>query len=388
MARRHPIVSIALVTFVILFLYSTTRKYRSSDTLSRIQQYTPEADPQGVPRIIDEHGEHASHNGAGASSDVFEHEEILHDDKSAHADSGEHSRPDSEVASERQSHNSGSDSTNEHASSSSVENHENSKNGESSSHKNDQSSSHRNDNEGSHKNEQVSGHSSAGDKSADHVKDGSGSTHDSTGHADAEHATSEGTHSGLVDTDDTELADTGGDDTAHASGWSVEGKPEEKTGGTGTDGELSLEELAAGLPIMEKMPNQTARAEVGNAGWKLLHTTLAQYPVEPSAEDRQTLSVFLQFFSRVYPCRECAENFQKLLATYPPQLSSRKTAVMWGCEAHNKVNKRLGKDIFDCAYIFDMYDCGCDEEEDTAEAQDRREDRFIVQQLGAANSTA
>lgn len=121
-------------------------------------------------------------------------------------------------------------------------------------------------------------------------------------------------------------------------------------------------DIAYGKPIMAKMPNQTRRAEVGQAGWRLIHTTLAQYPEEPTAEDRETLETFLHLLSRVYPCRECAEHFQQLLKDYKPQLSSRKTATMWGCEAHNKVNRRLGKEIFDCAYIGDTYDCGCGEE--------------------------
>lgn len=127
--------------------------------------------------------------------------------------------------------------------------------------------------------------------------------------------------------------------------------------------DTSSQDISVGKPIMAKMPNQTIRAEVGRAGWKMIHTILAQYPEEPSDDDRITLSTYLKLLSRVYPCRECAEHFQELLKQYPPQLSSRKAAVMWGCDAHNKVNKRLGKEIFDCAYIFDKYDCGCGDQD-------------------------
>lgn len=128
-----------------------------------------------------------------------------------------------------------------------------------------------------------------------------------------------------------------------------------------------LQSLIHGKPIMAKMTNQTARAQLGNAGWRVFHTILAQYPEQPTPEARDTLWNYLHLFSRVYPCRECAEHFQQLLKDYPPQLSSRKVAVMWGCDAHNKVNKRLGKPIFDCAYIDDKYDCGCEEETEKTE---------------------
>lgn len=131
-----------------------------------------------------------------------------------------------------------------------------------------------------------------------------------------------------------------------------------------------LNSIAAGKPIMAKMPNQTVRAEVGRAGWKLLHTILSQYPEAPTAEEKETLSTYLKIFSRVYPCRECAEHFQELLKNHPPQLGSRQNAVMWGCQAHNVVNKRLGKAEYDCTYIFDEYDCGCGSEEDGDSTKD------------------
>ena len=60
---------------------------------------------------------------------------------------------------------------------------------------------------------------------------------------------------------------------------------------------------------------------------------------------------------------ECAEHFGKVLAKYPPQVSSRSAAAMWGCAVHNVVNKRLKKPEFNCEDIGDAYDCGCGEEE-------------------------
>ncbi|ODQ59588.1 hypothetical protein WICANDRAFT_22374, partial [Wickerhamomyces anomalus NRRL Y-366-8] len=101
------------------------------------------------------------------------------------------------------------------------------------------------------------------------------------------------------------------------------------------------------------------RAELGRASWKLFHTILARYPDKPSLEERQTLEQYIYLFAKVYPCGDCARHFIKLLEKYPPQTSSRTIASVWGCDVHNKVNKVLGHEIYDCANIIEDYDCGC-----------------------------
>lgn len=52
-----------------------------------------------------------------------------------------------------------------------------------------------------------------------------------------------------------------------------------------------------------------------------------------------------------------------MLAKYPPQVSSRSAAAMWGCMVHNIVNKRLQKPQFNCEDIGDAYDCGCGDDD-------------------------
>ena len=104
------------------------------------------------------------------------------------------------------------------------------------------------------------------------------------------------------------------------------------------------------------------RAELGRASWKLLHTMMARFPEEPTADDSLALKTYVQLFARLYPCGDCAAHFQKLLAKYPPQTSSRNAAAGWACFMHNQVNERLKKPLFDCNKIGDFYDCGCGEE--------------------------
>ncbi|KAL0254691.1 hypothetical protein SLS55_009213 [Diplodia seriata] len=118
-----------------------------------------------------------------------------------------------------------------------------------------------------------------------------------------------------------------------------------------------------GPAIAPKLGNETAKAELGNAAWKLLHTTFARFPDNPTPDEQVALK-----------SGECAQHFSKILEKFPPQVSSRSAAAAWGCHVHNEVNQRLNKDIFDCSKIGDFYDCGCaDTEED--EESDKKDSK-------------
>lgn len=115
--------------------------------------------------------------------------------------------------------------------------------------------------------------------------------------------------------------------------------------------------------VMGTLSNETLKAELGRAAWKLFHTTMARFPEKPTADESDALKNYLYLFARLYPCGECAEHFQQILTRYPPQTSSRSSAAAWGCFVHNQVNESKGKPIFDCANIGDFYDCGCADDE-------------------------
>ncbi|KAL1702820.1 ERV/ALR sulfhydryl oxidase domain-containing protein [Schizophyllum commune] len=116
---------------------------------------------------------------------------------------------------------------------------------------------------------------------------------------------------------------------------------------------------AAGGVIMPKLGNATAKAELGRATWKLLHTITLRFPENPTPDEQEALRSYFHIFSRLYPCGECATEFQQLLKKFPPQTSSRRSASLWLCDVHNTVNKRLRKPEFDCAHLDETYDCGC-----------------------------
>jgi FAD-linked sulfhydryl oxidase len=119
----------------------------------------------------------------------------------------------------------------------------------------------------------------------------------------------------------------------------------------------------AGDAIMGHLGNETLKEELGRAAWKVLHTTMARFPDEPTTDESDALKSYMYLFARLYPCGECAEHFQKLLKEYPPQTSSRSAAAAWACFIHNQVNESKKKPIFDCSKIGDFYDCGCEDDE-------------------------
>ncbi len=128
-------------------------------------------------------------------------------------------------------------------------------------------------------------------------------------------------------------------------------------------------ETQHGDAIAPKLGNETLKAELGRAAWKLFHTTMARFPDKPSQDESDALKSYIHLFARLYPCGECATHFQQIIKKYPPQTSSRSTAAAWACHVHNEVNKSKGKELFDCSNIGDFYDCGCaDDEEEGADS--------------------
>lgn len=50
----------------------------------------------------------------------------------------------------------------------------------------------------------------------------------------------------------------------------------------------------------------------------------------------------------MFPCSICKNGFKKLLTDNPIRNNGREELVIYICELHNQVNKRLNKEIFDC----------------------------------------
>ncbi|GME96781.1 unnamed protein product [[Candida] boidinii] len=88
--------------------------------------------------------------------------------------------------------------------------------------------------------------------------------------------------------------------------------------------------------------------ELGRASWTLLHTIAASYPENPSLEQQLEMKVFINIFSKIYPCWFCAGDFQKFIKIDEPKVRTQEDFGRWLCNAHNSVNVKLGKPVFDC----------------------------------------
>lgn len=88
--------------------------------------------------------------------------------------------------------------------------------------------------------------------------------------------------------------------------------------------------------------------KLGRSTWTLLHSIAATYPETPSRTQQSDLLRFVDLFSKLYPCWVCAEDFQGYLGKEKPKVASRDEFGKWLCGAHNEVNRKLGKPIFDC----------------------------------------
>jgi len=61
------------------------------------------------------------------------------------------------------------------------------------------------------------------------------------------------------------------------------------------------EAVLTGHAIAPKLENATAKAELGRAAWKVLHTTFARFPESPTDEEQEALRSYVHLFQRLYP---------------------------------------------------------------------------------------
>ncbi|WWC70709.1 uncharacterized protein I206_104660 [Kwoniella pini CBS 10737] len=87
---------------------------------------------------------------------------------------------------------------------------------------------------------------------------------------------------------------------------------------------------------------------LGRSTWNFLHTTAAYYPLKANENQKIQMKNLLESLSIFYPCNWCSLDFQKDFKKNPPQVEGRENLMKWLCERHNEVNKKLGKNEFNC----------------------------------------
>lgn len=88
----------------------------------------------------------------------------------------------------------------------------------------------------------------------------------------------------------------------------------------------------------------------GPLGWMTLHSTACAYPESPLQSEKELMNTWLDMFRDTITCPSCRDHFTKMLATYrsqfPNMLQNRHEFVMFTFRAHNAVNRRLKKPIY------------------------------------------
>ena len=82
-------------------------------------------------------------------------------------------------------------------------------------------------------------------------------------------------------------------------------------------------------------------AEVGHILWDAIHTVTRG--LKPTPERQEALKQFMQALDVLLPCDKCSQHFQPLVDILPT--TSAPLAFQWSVDAHNEVNRRLGKKV-------------------------------------------
>lgn len=110
--------------------------------------------------------------------------------------------------------------------------------------------------------------------------------------------------------------------------------------------------IKAPAPAPTPAPATDCPADVetlGRSTWTLLHSIAATYPTSPTPSQQHDLVGFVKLFSKLYPCWVCADDFRAYIHKDPVKAASRDDFGKWLCDAHNDVNRKLGKPVFDCS---------------------------------------
>ncbi|XP_059652990.1 FAD-linked sulfhydryl oxidase ERV1 [Cornus florida] len=100
-----------------------------------------------------------------------------------------------------------------------------------------------------------------------------------------------------------------------------------------------------------KSTSPVTKEQLGRATWTFLHTLAAQYPDNPTRQQKKDVKELMSILSRMYPCKECADHFKEVLRSNPVQAGSQAEFSQWLCHVHNVVNRSLGKLVFHCERV-------------------------------------
>ncbi|KAL4355290.1 hypothetical protein GQ457_06G002910 [Hibiscus cannabinus] len=114
---------------------------------------------------------------------------------------------------------------------------------------------------------------------------------------------------------------------------------------------VNADSPATATHLLVKKPSApVTKEELGRATWTFLHTLAAQYPENPTRQQKDVKEL-MSILSRMYPCKECADHFKEVLRANPVMAGSQDEFSQCLCHVHNVVNRSLGKLIFPCERV-------------------------------------
>ena len=109
--------------------------------------------------------------------------------------------------------------------------------------------------------------------------------------------------------------------------------------------------MSAVNKVSRHRPCPLDREALGRHTWGYLHTMAAYWTETPSQKQSNSMKQFIRTFSKTYPCEDCAYALREWMREHPPKVGSQEELSRWFCQAHNEVNERLGKKLFDCNLV-------------------------------------
>ena len=85
----------------------------------------------------------------------------------------------------------------------------------------------------------------------------------------------------------------------------------------------------------------------GPALWESLHLIAAGYPERPTQNDKTKYKQYFKYVGYILPCKQCAKSYRTYWTTFKIDsfLSSKKALMYWVYLLHNRVNRKLKKEI-------------------------------------------
>ncbi|CXH86097.1 FAD-linked sulfhydryl oxidase ERV1, putative [Plasmodium berghei] len=88
------------------------------------------------------------------------------------------------------------------------------------------------------------------------------------------------------------------------------------------------------------------RSEIGRAAWMILHTISANYPNNPTENEKKKHLNFFYSFSNLYPCHICKLDLLDILKKYKLTCANKIEFSTFIFNLHNMINEEIGKDIY------------------------------------------